>query len=200
MSHHLKYEAINSTASLCHRITAPPPKSLKNAPKCEIPEITSFTNLIYYQNKCSVVKKKTWKSQNIGTSSESGLTCQHSAFLGLHFNLVSTISDDCQVSPALFRWFVSQGGQKCGRAQAGSVPKCTCLAGVGICDHPQAWSPAVRWPMLEAATHFPSIVLGGSLIPIVSYRDGDGFSWAKHVRRNCGTGPELIQILILFAT
>jgi hypothetical protein len=34
----------------------------------------------------------------------------------------------------------------------------------------------------EAATHFPLNLLGGSLIPIVVYRDGDGFSLAKHIR------------------
>ncbi len=33
----------------------------------------------------------------------------------------------------------------------------------------------------EAATHFPLILLGGSLIPIVVYWDGDGFSLAKHI-------------------
>jgi len=34
----------------------------------------------------------------------------------------------------------------------------------------------------EAATRFPSILLlGGSLIPIVVYRDGDGFSLAKYI-------------------
>ena len=31
---------------------------------------------------------------------------------------------------------------------------------------------------LEAATRFPSILVGGSLIPIVVYRDGDGFNRA----------------------
>ena len=30
---------------------------------------------------------------------------------------------------------------------------------------------------LEAATRFPSIIASGSLIPIVVYRDGDGYSW-----------------------
>ena len=34
----------------------------------------------------------------------------------------------------------------------------------------------------EAATHFLLILLGGSLIPIVVYRDGDGFPLAKHIR------------------
>ena len=35
----------------------------------------------------------------------------------------------------------------------------------------------------EAATRFPSILLGGSLIPIVVYRDGDGFSIANLILR-----------------
>ena len=34
----------------------------------------------------------------------------------------------------------------------------------------------------EAATHFPLILLCGSLIPIVVYWDGDGFSLGKHIR------------------
>ena len=34
---------------------------------------------------------------------------------------------------------------------------------------------------LEAATPFPSILFGGSLILIVVYWDGDGFSLAKYV-------------------
>jgi len=33
----------------------------------------------------------------------------------------------------------------------------------------------------EAATHFQLTLLGGSLISIVIYRDGDGFSLAKHM-------------------
>jgi len=33
----------------------------------------------------------------------------------------------------------------------------------------------------EAATHFPSTLLGGNLIPIAVNRDGDGFSLAKHI-------------------
>jgi hypothetical protein len=37
----------------------------------------------------------------------------------------------------------------------------------GIRDHPQALKPAVLWFKLEAATRFPSILPGGSLIPIV---------------------------------
>jgi hypothetical protein len=48
-------------------------------------------------------------------------------------------------------------------------------------------NPAVRLSKLEAATRrFPSILLGGSLIPIVIYRDGDGFSLAKHIPAKTG--------------
>jgi len=44
---------------------------------------------------------------------------------------------------------------------------------------------AFPWGRLtvEDATRFPSILLCGSLIPIVVYRDGDGFPLAKHVPR-----------------
>ena len=35
----------------------------------------------------------------------------------------------------------------------------------------------------EAATLFPSDLLGGSLITIVVYRDGDGFTLAKHIQK-----------------
>ncbi len=38
----------------------------------------------------------------------------------------------------------------------------------------------------EAATHFPSILLGGSLIPIVVYWDEDDFFLAKHILSRCG--------------
>ena len=43
---------------------------------------------------------------------------------------------------------------------------------------------AFPWGRLtvEAAPRFPSILMGGSLIPIVVYWDGDGFSLAKHIR------------------
>ena len=47
---------------------------------------------------------------------------------------------------------------------------------------------------VEAATHFPLSLLGGSLIPIVVYRDGDGFPLAKYIQggnpfnaSNCST-------------
>jgi len=50
----------------------------------------------------------------------------------------------------------------------------------------------------EAATRFPSILLGGSLIPIVVYRDGDGFSLAKHVLA-LSRNPETQQWIPAFA-
>jgi len=50
----------------------------------------------------------------------------------------------------------------------------------------------MRWYKLEAATHFLSIILGGSLIPIVIIclrhaqgGDGDGSFLAKHIQA-CG--------------
>ena len=49
-----------------------------------------------------------------------------------------------------------------------------CLAALCILTIPKAYG-------FEAATRFTSILLGGSLIPIVVYRDGDAFSLAKHV-------------------
>jgi len=56
-------------------------------------------------------------------------------------------------------------------------------------SRPLAFSTIPKACGFEAATRFPSILLGGSLIPIVVYRDGDGFSLAKHVpakRRSFG--------------
>ena len=51
-----------------------------------------------------------------------------------------------------------------------------CFGKSGICDHPQTLPTVERWAKLEAATRFLSTTVGGSLIPIVVYRDGDGFS------------------------
>jgi len=48
-------------------------------------------------------------------------------------------------------------------------------------SRPLAFSTIPKACGFEVATRFPSILLGGSLIPIVVYRDGDGFSLAKHV-------------------
>jgi len=59
----------------------------------------------------------------------------------------------------------------------------TCLAGLWHSRPSPSLNPAVRWSRLEAATRFPSILLSGSLIPIVVYQDGDGFYPAKHVKR-----------------
>jgi len=59
----------------------------------------------------------------------------------------------------------------------------TCLAGLWHSRPSPSLNPAGRWSKLEAATRFPSILLGGSLITIVVYRDGDGFPPAKHVKR-----------------
>ncbi len=46
---------------------------------------------------------------------------------------------------------------------------------------PLAFSTIPKACGFEDATRFPSILLGGSLIPIVVYWDGDGFPQAKHV-------------------
>jgi hypothetical protein len=44
-----------------------------------------------------------------------------------------------------------------------------------VCDHPQAY-PANMWrDKLEAVTHLSAAIKGGSLIPIVVCRDGDGW-------------------------
>ena len=59
----------------------------------------------------------------------------------------------------------------------------TCLACLWHSRPSPSLNPALRWSKLEAATRFPSILLCGSLIPIVVYRDGDGFPLAKHVLR-----------------
>ena len=46
----------------------------------------------------------------------------------------------------------------------------------------------------EAATRFTSILLGGSLIPIVVHRDGDGFPLAKHIPRMRGNDKVMLYI------
>jgi len=51
---------------------------------------------------------------------------------------------------------------------------------------PLAFSAIPKACGFEAATRFVSSLLGGSLIPIVVYWDGDGFSLAKHVSRKGG--------------
>jgi len=51
---------------------------------------------------------------------------------------------------------------------------------------PLAFSTIPKACGFEDATRFPSILLGGSLIPIVVNRDGDGFSLAKHIPREGG--------------
>ena len=48
-------------------------------------------------------------------------------------------------------------------------------------SQPLAFASIPKAYGFEAATHFPSILWGGSLIPIVVYRDGDGFSLAKNI-------------------
>ena len=48
-------------------------------------------------------------------------------------------------------------------------------------SRPLAFATILKACGFEAATHFPLILLGGSLIPIVVHRDGDGFSLAKHI-------------------
>jgi hypothetical protein len=44
-----------------------------------------------------------------------------------------------------------------------------------ICYQPQAFPTATLRDKLEAANHIMSVLMGGSLIPIVVYRDGAGF-------------------------
>jgi len=48
-------------------------------------------------------------------------------------------------------------------------------------SRPLAFATIPKACGFEAATRFPSILSGGSLIPIVVYRDGDGFPPAKHL-------------------
>ena len=48
-------------------------------------------------------------------------------------------------------------------------------------SQPLAFASIPKAYGFEAATHFPLTLLGGSLIPIVVYRDGDGFPLAKHI-------------------
>ena len=62
-------------------------------------------------------------------------------------------------------------------------PLCKCLAELWYTRPSPSLNHALRWSKLEAATPFPLILLGGSLIPIVVYWDGDGFSLAKHIPR-----------------
>jgi hypothetical protein len=52
-----------------------------------------------------------------------------------------------------------------------------CLAGLWHSRPSPSLNPAMWRFKLEAATRFPSILASGSLIPIVVYRDGDGYSW-----------------------
>ena len=54
------------------------------------------------------------------------------------------------------------------------------LAGIWNSQPSPSLDLTVRRSKLEAATRFLPILLGGSLIPIVVDRDGDGFSMAKH--------------------
>jgi len=56
-------------------------------------------------------------------------------------------------------------------------------------SRPLAFSTIPKACGFEAATRFTSNLLGGSLIPIVVYRDGDGFPLAKHVP--CESGNPL---------
>ena len=48
-------------------------------------------------------------------------------------------------------------------------------------SQPLAFATIPKAYGFEAATHYLFTLLGGSLIPIVVYRDGDGFSLAKHI-------------------
>ena len=51
--------------------------------------------------------------------------------------------------------------------------------GGNMSNHPQSCIPASRWSKLEAATLFTYFYqVGGSLIPIVVNRDGDGFYYS----------------------
>jgi len=58
----------------------------------------------------------------------------------------------------------------------------TYLASLWYARPSPSLNPAMRGFKLEAATRFPSILLSGSLIPIVVYRDGDGYCLAKHIQ------------------
>ena len=53
------------------------------------------------------------------------------------------------------------------------------------------------WSKLEAATHFLFILLGGSLIPIVVYRDGDGFTFIEHAPPSVTQGRDALATRLI---